>query len=88
MKAIILTKSQALVGTISDEKQISEWVHVCPLNKALTDEEADLIELNTGLHFSLIHYPHYIKNVEIGGIIDITNVPVNPIENNETKDNI
>jgi hypothetical protein len=54
-----------------------------PTENALSDDEADTIERNTGVTFMPIHYPHYIKTKIIGGIIDLSDPPANPLPKDE-----
>ena len=81
MKIIVLTGSRALLGRTND-LDASPLV-LYPLEDALSEDEADIIETNTGVAFIPIHYPHYIKTEVIGGIIDITELPVNPISQDD-----
>lgn len=78
---IVITGSKSLLGR-SDSPDARPLV-LLPIENALSDDEAEIIERNTGVMFMPIHYPHTIKDGIIGGIIDITDPPVNPISKDE-----
>jgi hypothetical protein len=78
---IVLTGSRALLGMTEDPN--ASPLILLPTENALSDDEADIIERNTGVTFMIIHYPHYIKNKEIGGIIDISEPPAYPLPKDE-----
>jgi hypothetical protein len=78
---IILTGSRALLGITEDFD--AKPLVLLPIENALSEDEAELIERNTGVTSMPIHYPHYIKADLIGGIIDISNAPINPLSKNE-----
>ncbi len=78
---IVLTGSRALLGMTEDLN--SKPLLLLPIENALSDDEAETLERNTGIAFISIHYPHYIKADLIGGIIDISSEPVNPLPKDE-----
>ena len=78
---IVLTGSRALLGMTEDHN--ANPLILLPTKSALSDDEADIIERNTGVTFMTIHYPHHIKVKEIGGIIDISEPPANPLPKDE-----
>ncbi len=78
---IVLTGSRALLGKV-ETPDIRPLV-LLPIEKALSDDEAEIIEKNTGVIVLPIHYPHIIMGDVIGGLIDVTDPPVNPLPKNE-----
>ncbi len=78
---IVLTGSRALLGKV-ETPDIRPLV-LLPIEKALSDDEAEIIERNTGVIVLPIHYPHTIKDEIIGGLIDVTDPPVNPLPKDE-----
>lgn len=74
---IILTGSKALLGITEDLN--ARPLVLLPIKNVLSEDDEELIERNTGVAFMSIHYPHYIKDEIVGGIIDITDQPVNPL---------
>lgn len=78
---IVLTGSKSLLGR-SDSPNARPLV-LLPIEKALSDDEAEIIERNTGVIVLPIHYPHTIKDEIIGATIDITDPPVNPLPKDE-----
>jgi hypothetical protein len=78
---IVVTGSKSLLGRT--EFPNDRPLVLLPIETGLSDDEAELIERNTGVMFMEIHYPHTIKDEIIGGIIDITDPPVNPIPKDE-----
>jgi hypothetical protein len=78
---IVLTGSRALLGMTEDLDDSP--LLLLPTENALSDDEAEIIERNTGLAFMPIHYPHYIKTEIIGGIIDLSDPPANPLPKDE-----
>ena len=74
---IVLTGSRALLGMTQDIN--SKPLVLLPIQDALSEDESEIIERNTGVTFISVHYPHYIKTDIIGGLIDISESPVNPI---------
>ena len=78
---IVLTGSRALLGMTGDHN--ARPLILLPTENALSDDEADTIERHTGVTFMTIHYPHHIKDKEIGGIIDVSGPPANPLPKDE-----
>jgi hypothetical protein len=78
---IVITGSKSLMG--KTESIDARPLVLLPIETGLSDDESELIERNTGVMFMAIHYPHTIKDEIIGGIIDITDPPVNPISKDE-----
>ena len=78
---IVITGSKSLLGKA--ESPNARPLILLPIETALSDDEAEIIERNTGVMFMPIHYPHIIKDEIIGGIIDITDPPVNPLSKDE-----
>lgn len=65
-------------------KKDNVWLSLEPLKEKLNEEELELIEINSGIKSYPIHYPMLIKTEEIGGVINITNSPINPLEIDES----
>jgi hypothetical protein len=80
-KIIVMTGSRSLLGKANDID--SRPLILLPTDDALTEEEADIIQLNTGLVIMPIHYPHYIEEKVIGGIIDVTDEPAHPLSQDD-----
>ncbi len=78
---IVLTGSKSLLGQTEDHN--ARPLILLPIENALSDDEAEIIETNTGVTVMPIHYPHHIKGNIIGGIIDISDPPVNPLPKDE-----
>jgi len=78
---IVITGSKSLLGRSNSPNE--RPLVLLPIETSLSDDEAELIERNTGVMFMPIHYPHTIKDEIIGGIIDITDPPVNPVLKDE-----
>ncbi len=78
---IVLTGSKSLLGETEDHN--ARPLILLPMENALSDDEAEIIERNTGVMVMPIHYPHHIRGNIIGGIIDISDPPVNPLSKDE-----
>jgi len=78
---VVLTGSRALLGQSEDLS--SRPLAIYPTNVSLTEEEEDIIQLNTGFSVIPIHYPHMIEDKVIGGIIDVTDAPVHPLSQDD-----
>lgn len=82
---IVLTGSRALLGRC-EFPDVRPLV-IYPIENPLSQDEEDILELNTGVAFMAIHYPHTIRDEIVGGIIDVTDPPVNPLLSDD-KQNI
>jgi hypothetical protein len=78
---IVLTGSKSLLGQTEDPN--ARPLILLPIENALSDDEAEIIERNTGVIVMPIHYPHHIKDSVVGGIIDISDPPANPLPKDE-----
>jgi hypothetical protein len=72
-----MTGSRSLLGRTGDLN--ARPLVLLPIENVLSEDETEIIERNTGVAFLDVHYPHYIMDSQIGGVIDITDGPVNPI---------
>jgi len=77
-RVIILTGSRSLIGLLG-ENSPEDQIELLPLEESLSEDEAEIIEKNTGLIAMPVHYPNLIRKDLVAAIVDVTNPPVNQI---------